>query len=388
MKTLNPFRVVLLRPTELNPLDRIAEQAGSSLPAGMHPRFHLLPVVAVILNKDGSPFWEPTLFLADRALRCRSRTGDTVRTYAEALLVWLGFLVERGVGIGGANEELLGVFRAQLVHGGDDRPLAATTANHRVTVAGLFHQWGQRSGSMPSALGSWLLETGRENRTPEPRRYARSVKRLGIAPTVVRRLPRLLSREEVSRLFLVAPMPYRLMFRWSLSTGLRRFEVCGLLLDQLPRPEEAARTDEGLLSIDLLRKGSRQCTVYAPIALVEETNWYALLDRPESQSREVFLNSRGKPVSRHRLTSVFRRCADQIGSQATLHHLRHTFAVHVLRVLEGYDRRGDAMNSLKTLQVLLGHASIETTEIYLRAVEVSGEPVVQALDFLYGETKA
>jgi integrase len=266
--------------------------------------------------------------------------------------------------------------------------LAATTANHRVTVAGLFHQWGERSGSMPSRLGSWLLEAGRQNQTPDLRRYGRSIKRLGIAPAVVRRLPRLLSREEVSRLFLVAPMPYRLMFRWSLATGMRRFEVCGLRLDQLPGADDIGRADEGLLSIDLLRKGSRLCTVYAPIALAEETNWYALIDRPQSQAAEVFVNSRGKAVSRHQLTTVFRRCADQIGSKATLHHLRHTFAVHVLRVLEGYDRRGDAMNSLKTLQVLLGHASIETTEIYLRAVEVSGEPVVQALDFLYGETVA
>ncbi|MDR7332716.1 site-specific recombinase XerD [Kinneretia asaccharophila] len=332
--------------------------------------------------------WEPTLFLADRALRCRSRTGDTVRTYAEALLVWLKFLVERSIEMCDADEEAIGLFRAQLVHGGHTKPLAATTANHRVTVAGLFHQWGQRSGSMPSPLGKWLVATGRENSTADPRRYARSIKRLGIAPAVVRRLPRLLSREEVSRLFLVAPMPHRLMFRWSLATGMRRFEVCDLRLDQLPGAVEAARVDQGLLPIDLLRKGSRQCTVYAPVGLVEETNWYVLLERPESGACEVFVNRHGSPMSRHALTSMFRRCADEIGSKATLHHLRHTFAAHVLRVLEGYDRRGDAMNSLKTLQVMLGHASIETTEIYLRAVEVSGEPVVRALEFLYGETLA
>lgn len=386
MSAVTPFLVVLLRPRELNSPEQIAERAGTSLPAGMHPRFHHLPALAAILHRDGLPCWEPTLYLADCALRCRSRTGDTVRSYAEALIVWLGFLKERGLRICDADEEVLGLFRARLVHGGYDRPLAAATANHRVTVAGLFHQWGQSSGSMPSPLGSWLLETSRENRRPDSYRYGRSIKRLGISPPVVQRLPHLLSREEVSRLFLVAPMPYRLMFRWSLATGMRRFEVCGLLLNQLPRAEEAARNDDGLLSIDLIRKGSRQCTVYAPVGLVEETNWYAMVDRPQSHAREVFLNSRGHPVSRHRLTSVFRRCAKQIGSKATLHHLRHTFAVHVLRVLEGHDRRGDAMNSLKTLQVLLGHASIETTEIYLRAVEVNGEPVMQALDFLYGET--
>jgi site-specific recombinase XerD len=379
--------LVLLRPRELGSIEDIAEQAGISLPLRLIPRFNVLPAVAVIL-RDGLPLWEATLFLADRALRCRSRTGDTVRTYAEALLVWLNFLAERHVEFIDADEETIGLFRAQLAHGGHGKPLAATTANHRVTVAGLFHQWGQRSGSMPSPLGKWLVATGRENSTPDPRRYGRSVKRLNIAPAVVRRLPKLLSQEEVSRLFLVAPMPYRLMFRWSLATGMRRFEICGLQLNQLPSAVDASRADAGLLPIDVLRKGSRQCTVYAPVGLVEETNWYVLLDRPKSSAGEVFLNRRGAPMSRHSLSSMFRHCANQIGSKATLHHLRHTFAAHVLRVLERYDRRGDAMNSLKTLQVLLGHASIETTEIYLRAVEVSGEPVVQALEFLYGESLA
>ncbi|OWQ46799.1 hypothetical protein CDL60_13950 [Roseateles noduli] len=365
-------------------LDLIAQQAGISLPEDLQPRFNMLPVLAVILDETGAPVWEATLFLAYRALRSRSQTGDSVRSYAEALLVWLAFLNQRRIAPVDATEETLGIYSAKLVHVGHTRPLSATTSRHRITVASLFHQWGVRSGSMTSPLGRWLVETGYENQIPDPRRYGRSIKRLGIAPPPVQRLPRILSREEISRLFLIAPMPYRLMFRWALATGMRRFEVCGLCLNQLPQAEIIASSDDGLLPIDVLRKGGRLCTVYAPVALIEETNWYALMDRPQSGAREVFVNTRGAAISRHRLTSVFRRCADRIGTKATLHNLRHTFAVHVLRILEGYERRGDAMNSLKTLQVLLGHSSIETTEIYLRAVEVSGEPVEHALKFLYG----
>lgn len=384
METMTPFRIELIRPRNLASLDHIAQRVGMSMPDGLNARFHLVPLLAVIVSPDGLPAWEPTLFLANCALRSGSLTGDTVRTYADALVPWLTFLRERELRPAQADEEQLCVFRAKLVHGGGERTLARTTANHRVTVASLFHQWGQRSGSMPSPLGAWLLETGRENSTQDPRRYGRRVRRLGIVPSAVQRLPRLLSNEEVSRLFHVAPMPYRLMFRWSLATGIRRFELCNLQLDQLPTPDAAARSDDGIVSFDLLRKGGKLCTLYAPVGLVEETNWYLLVDRPQSQAREVFVNQAGAPISRNRLSRVFRGCANQIGSSATLHHLRHTFAVHVLKVLEGYERRGDAMNSLKTLQVLLGHSSIETTEIYLRAVEVRGEPVVEALQFLYG----
>ena len=42
------------------------------------------------------------------------------------------------------------------------------------------------------------------------------------------------------------------------------------------------------------------------------------------------------------------------------------------------------MNSIKALQVMMGHSNIATTELYLRAVEASSDAVLNALDFLYG----
>lgn len=52
-----------------------------------------------------------------------------------------------------------------------------------------------------------------------------------------------------------------------------------------------------------------------------------------------------------------------------------------------YQGKGGPMNSIKTLQVLLGHANIATTEIYLRAVEANSDAVLDALDFLYGSAQ-
>jgi site-specific recombinase XerD len=42
------------------------------------------------------------------------------------------------------------------------------------------------------------------------------------------------------------------------------------------------------------------------------------------------------------------------------------------------------MNSLKTLQVMLGHASVESTDLYLQAMETSSDAVMEALGYLYG----
>jgi integrase len=146
--------------------------------------------------------------------------------------------------------------------------------------------------------------------------------------------------------------------------------------------------DGGLVPVELLRKGSKLLTIQAPARLVEATLWHALTDRPEPAASEyqnfIFLNGQGRPVNRVALTRAFRRCADEIGSSATLHHLRHTFAVQVLNALENYEGKGRPMNSIKALQVMMGHSNVATTELYLRAVEASGDAVLKALDFMYG----
>lgn len=220
------------------------------------------------------------------------------------------------------------------------------------------------------------------------RGHYRSAKISRIAtPRIIKRLPVALTHEEVARVFLSTQSPYRLMLRWAVVTGLRRFEVCNLRLVDLPTPEEIANSSDGLLQLTLLRKGSRDLTVQVPSRLVEETHWYVLTERTTptaSDEQFVFLSSRGKKISRQLLTKNFRKSASAIGSKATLHHLRHTFAVETLKVLQRRANAGEEINPLKTLQTLLGHASIETTDIYLQATDVSSPSVMEALDYLYG----
>lgn len=143
------------------------------------------------------------------------------------------------------------------------------------------------------------------------------------------------------------------------------------------------------MMIDVRRKGGRCLSVAVPSRLVEETSWYVTIERTGAgldKDSHVFVGQRGRPISRERMTKVFRECATSIDSTATLHHLRHTFAVNVLSALDQYEGSGQAMNPLKCVQVLLGHASLETTQIYLEALSMSSDAVRQALDYLYGGT--
>lgn len=354
-----------------------------------------LPAVCMLLDDNGLPHEEACAFLAYTALRSRSVTGDTVRTYGESLVSWLRFLRKKKRALTAATEEELRLYANTLAREKDREfaQLSPKTVGVRVHAAAQFAAWGNRTGVMPSPLGTYLLD--RAGRAPSygvgtSRVQARARSLDPIVPRTVERLPQVLSSEEIHRLFIVAPPRMRLMFRWAITTGMRRFEVCDLTVDRLPSPEYVALKDNGLIPINVLRKGGREKTVQAPSQLVEETLWYVLMERPAPaervNSKNVFLNRAGRPYSRASITRAFRACADQIGSTATLHHLRHTFAVHVLGALEKLEAKGRPMNSLKALQMLLGHSNVTTVEIYLRAIDATSDEVRSALDFLYGET--
>lgn len=383
------IRSVLIRPQDFGSSKAVAHVAGVE-EQGFRFRLIDLPLVCVLLDNTGKPLWRPSIFLAECALNSRGVTGDTARTYGEALVNWLDFLSSIGEGLEDASEESLQTYRAKLAHetGQSGEPYATSTVNNRVTVCVQFHIWGQKSESMRSPLGKRLVEWERSR--GERNRFLHTFspsKRRPVAPRVIRRLPVALSLDEVSRLLSVAPAPYNLMFKWCASTGLRRLEVCNLRVSTLDGATSAAFGQRELVTFSLIRKGGRDVTIYAPDKLLEDTRWYIRAERRkprEGFEDLVFINARGAGVSRSSLSLAFRRCADRIGSKATLHHLRHTFAVHVLQILERKEVPDDPMNSLKTLQVLLGHASIESTEMYLQAADTSSALVAEALDFLYG----
>ncbi|HLY49966.1 MAG TPA: site-specific tyrosine recombinase XerD [Solirubrobacteraceae bacterium] len=171
------------------------------------------------------------------------------------------------------------------------------------------------------------------------------------------RLPAVLSRDEVAAL-LAQPKgtsPTALRDRALLETmyacGLRASEVIGLELRDLD------------LGVGILRargKGSKERIV--PIGSKALDSLQAYLDRgrlrlvalqPEPR---VFVNLRGNPLSRQGLYKIVQRHAASAGlaHKMSPHTLRHSFATHLLA--GGCD--------LRSLQEMLGHADIATTQIY------------------------
>ncbi len=181
--------------------------------------------------------------------------------------------------------------------------------------------------------------------------------RLLDSPKLGQPLPNSISEDEVERL-LAAPnldtsfgLRDRAMLELLYATGLRVSELVNLSTDQL-------NLRQGVLSV--MGKGDKERLV--PIG-EEAINWleeYLRSARPElvqdSLSGALFLTNRKAGMTRQAFWYLIKRYAKQedIRSHLSPHTLRHAFATHLLN--HGAD--------LRVVQMLLGHSSVSTTQIY------------------------
>lgn len=151
------------------------------------------------------------------------------------------------------------------------------------------------------------------------------------------------------------------------ATGARVSEAVGLALDDLD-------LDEALPVIRLFGKGRKERIVplgsYAKAAIEA----YIVRSRPVLAQRgqgspALFLNSRGRALSRQSAWEIIQRVAGRAGidEDVSPHTLRHSFATHLLE--------GGA--SIRDVQELLGHASVQTTQIYTRVTPTTLKEVYQ-----------
>lgn len=179
------------------------------------------------------------------------------------------------------------------------------------------------------------------------------------SPKVGRRLPDTLSEKEIDRLISAIDLGSlegernRAMLETLYGCGLRVSELIGLRLSDLYFEEDF---------IKVTGKGNKQR--FVPISPVNKKyiNLYRNeirihLDIKEGFQDILFLNRRGKQLTRAMIFTIVKKLAIQIGLQKTVspHTFRHSFATHLLE--NGAD--------LRAIQQMLGHESITTTEIYM-----------------------
>ena len=176
-------------------------------------------------------------------------------------------------------------------------------------------------------------------------------------PKLPFRLPKVLSLEEIEKLLsapdTTTPLGFRdkTMLELLYATGLRVSELVNIKLENI-------NLELGLVRV--LGKGMKERIVpvgdYALMYLKEYLEKIRpKLVKPVSKNY-VFLNRQGKPLTRQRFWQIIKTYAKQVGleDKASPHIIRHSFATHLLQ--------GGA--DLRSLQLMLGHSSLNTTQIY------------------------
>ncbi len=229
----------------------------------------------------------------------------------------------------------LAQFVSELADGHDGRPpVAPATLQRKIACLRSFYRHLRREQ---------LLERDPTSELHPPRSRGR--------------LPKVLSRDEVGRL-LAQPRgssPSAIRDRALLETmyacGLRASEAIDLKLADLDLEAGIVRARG---------KGSKERIVPIGSKAIETLNTYLQRVRPKlvglRDEQRVFVNLRGGGLSRQGMYKIVQRHARSAGLEAKMspHTLRHTFATHLLA--GGCD--------LRSLQEMLGHADIGTTQIY------------------------
>jgi integrase/recombinase XerD len=323
------------------------------LPRGTMPRAH--PPGAELTHADDPQSPPPVSppapddlaglsldFLAYLELE-RGLSRNTLEAYRADLLQLGAFLRRRGVRALDASHGDLAAFLSELASGTAERPaVAPATLQRKAACLRSFYRHLRREG---------LLE---HDPTAELR-----------GPPRLQRLPSVLTREEVALLLRqpAGSQPLALRDRALLEVmyacGLRASEATALALGDVD-------LDEGLLRAR--GKGSKERIVPVGRVAVAALRVWCERGRPPlltgngahppraADPTTLFLNHRGRPLTRQGLYKIVQGHARRAGlaERMSPHTLRHTFATHLLA--GGCD--------LRSLQDMLGHADLATTQIY------------------------
>ena len=195
-----------------------------------------------------------------------------------------------------------------------------------------------------------------------------------IPPKVPKEERRFLSEDEYNALLAQITSPRdRAIVTMFLQVGLRLEELAGLNVYALQLPKRISKSLDDVGMVKVYRKGSN--IEYLPLnwKVCQALNvWLKererLVKRKGLTAETLFLNKYGEPLSGRSIRRMVEKYLEQANiKNASVHSLRHTMATHYLA------KGGD----IRSVQNMLGHASLETTQIYAGLAKKVQKKMVQ-----------
>ena len=186
-----------------------------------------------------------------------------------------------------------------------------------------------------------------------------------------RKLPNVLSVEEVGRLLEATPgLKYKAALGTAYGAGLRVSEVAALKVDDIDSTRMLIRIEQG-------KGGKDRNAMLSPHLLALLRLWWRDGKRRNLMMPHGWLfpsRSPIEPISTRQINRVTHKAAEAAGlvKPVSPHTLRHSFATHLLE--DGTD--------IRVIQVLLGHAKLDTTALYARVATKTIRSVVSPLERL------
>jgi integrase/recombinase XerD len=259
----------------------------------------------------------------------RGLSANTLQAYRTDLLQFGEFLGERHVSVLACDTQLINEFFSGL-----SGASSAATMHRKAACLRSFYRYLRTQQTLDE-------DPTEELATPSP----------------VRKLPRVLTRDEVNKLLAqpsggqLGALRDRALLEMLYACGLRASEAIALELTDVDAEGGVVRAQGKASKERIVPLGGVAASAY--VSYIERCRPKLVRDRPSSR---VFVNMRGGALTRQGLYKIVRRYATQAGlsSQISPHTLRHTFATHLLT--GGCD--------LRLVQAMLGHADVATTQIY------------------------
>ena len=215
--------------------------------------------------------------------------------------------------------------------------VARSTLTRRIVSIRAFTNWAAANGWLTSDLGAKLA-------IPKAHRTLPEILNVDEAAQILKALE-VKAGEEVTAINLRDLAMLEVLY----ASGIRVSELCGLNLGDI---------DQNRNTLSVIGKGDRQRVVPLGIPAIKALQNYLSNGRAEFLNNKsadaVFLGTRGKRIDQRTVREVVYEAMKAVGATMGPHGIRHSAATHLLE--------GGA--DLRTVQEILGHASLATTQIY------------------------